>query len=524
MLKGSIWIVILSVALIGSFDARADGKVFSQSIVPTTIPDQRAMLHYADGRETLVIETSFKGSGTNFGWVIPFPAEPLIEKVSLEFFPILNHSFQPRLETGESQMWIVFAVLGGIASGSIAIYRRHRKSALVWLGWLVLSCLVLLIVSVPSFIKVRGSEASSVTILNRAVIGEFDVTTLSTSSATGLLAWLNENGFQASSNAVDVIEAYTRENWVFAALKLAGDHSTGGKAHPLSFTFHSERPVYPLRLTGVENEPCSIELFVFGPGLASCRYFSPEFCGRPVFDSDGALIVDRSDRSLFESPAPGDFRFGNPEIIARSRPASVVTKLTGTLGPEQMIEDAWVAWKPIRNMVPAYFTKAGRINAVLEWSVGIGAVGILCIQAFSALLSRTVRFRLVLSIAALSIVSGLIRFHSADVGKGKVVRGSAAYRQADFRNLDAALQGYLLERGADRPMTPEELLAGLKAQFAGSGPKNAFTAEPVRIHPSPGNLVIREASSGQEICWYDIHGRPLILAWIGANNGSTGSP
>jgi hypothetical protein len=47
--------------------ARADGKVFSQvTAVKTTTPDQRALLHFAGGTETLVVETTFVGAGTNF--------------------------------------------------------------------------------------------------------------------------------------------------------------------------------------------------------------------------------------------------------------------------------------------------------------------------------------------------------------------------------------------------------------------------------------------------------------------------
>jgi len=56
---------------------RADGKVFSQvTAVKTTTPDQRALVNFADGTETLVVETTFVGAGTNFAWVVPLPAAP----------------------------------------------------------------------------------------------------------------------------------------------------------------------------------------------------------------------------------------------------------------------------------------------------------------------------------------------------------------------------------------------------------------------------------------------------------------
>ena len=68
-------------------DARADGKVFSQvTAVKTTTPDQRALLHFADGTETLVVETTFVGAGTNFAWVVPLPAAPEITAVPRTVF------------------------------------------------------------------------------------------------------------------------------------------------------------------------------------------------------------------------------------------------------------------------------------------------------------------------------------------------------------------------------------------------------------------------------------------------------
>ena len=53
----------------------ADGKVIPQrAFAIPQIPDQQALLHYANGTETLVIETTFVGEGTNFAWVVPLPA------------------------------------------------------------------------------------------------------------------------------------------------------------------------------------------------------------------------------------------------------------------------------------------------------------------------------------------------------------------------------------------------------------------------------------------------------------------
>ncbi|MBN1492133.1 MAG: hypothetical protein JXA69_19625 [Phycisphaerae bacterium] len=61
----------------------ADGKVFSAATATakTTIPDQQALIHFADDVERLVIETRFSGSGTDFVWVVPLPARTRVYSV-----------------------------------------------------------------------------------------------------------------------------------------------------------------------------------------------------------------------------------------------------------------------------------------------------------------------------------------------------------------------------------------------------------------------------------------------------------
>jgi hypothetical protein len=53
----------------GSLSLEADGKVWPAiGYAKVDIPDQRARIHYTNGVERLVIETSFVGPGTNFAW------------------------------------------------------------------------------------------------------------------------------------------------------------------------------------------------------------------------------------------------------------------------------------------------------------------------------------------------------------------------------------------------------------------------------------------------------------------------
>ncbi|HWH72236.1 MAG TPA: hypothetical protein VNT26_22935, partial [Candidatus Sulfotelmatobacter sp.] len=60
-----------------TMSVRADGMVVPEVFYPKVeIPNQQALIHFADGIEQLVIETAFLGEGTNFAWVVPLPAAP----------------------------------------------------------------------------------------------------------------------------------------------------------------------------------------------------------------------------------------------------------------------------------------------------------------------------------------------------------------------------------------------------------------------------------------------------------------
>jgi hypothetical protein len=241
--------------------AWADGKVFSRALaVPVKTPDQRASLCFSNGVERLVIETSFVGGGTNFAWVIPLPSTPKIEEVSTNFFEFLNMAFQPKLVHRASFGWLIFAFFGCIVSVSIRAYREEGPRRLATWLLFVLFVLLFVAIAIPSFVSARSaatiSTPSSVSVLDRKSVGVYDTVTLSGRDGRALLEWLNAHGFYTPTSALPVISGYATQGWVFAAATINRDAVTkaNSRPHPLSFIFSTDKAVYPLRLTGVENE------------------------------------------------------------------------------------------------------------------------------------------------------------------------------------------------------------------------------------------------------------------------------
>ncbi len=239
--------------------AGADGKVFTRAVaVPVTTPDQRALLYFTNGVERLVIETSFVGEGTNFAWVVPLPSAPKIEAVSENFFPSLSTAYQPELIYKKSPATWLFAIFGGMIS--LAILAKRKGAGCLWLVMLFLFFLILGGLGLPNLTKARagGSSATagnSVEILNQERVGIYETVTLSGTDGRDLLDWLNTHQFYTPTNALPILSRYAAQKWVFVAATIHRENESRVRSqpHPLAFTFSTEKAVYPLQLTGVEN-------------------------------------------------------------------------------------------------------------------------------------------------------------------------------------------------------------------------------------------------------------------------------
>lgn len=72
-------LLALVVGLIVAF-ARADGMYAKGSAVPSepTVPDQRAIVAWDQGVETLIVESSLRGGKGSYSWILPLPSVPTL--------------------------------------------------------------------------------------------------------------------------------------------------------------------------------------------------------------------------------------------------------------------------------------------------------------------------------------------------------------------------------------------------------------------------------------------------------------
>jgi hypothetical protein len=364
------WLGLVLVLLLPNF-VRGDGKIFSEVAHPiTTIPDQQAIIGFENGIERLTINTSYQGEGTNFAWVVPLTAAPKIEAADANDFSTLRKRLEPELRHDVTRFYLVVAVAGltiFLAAKSIARtdnelhdvpicfivallvgFNLHSAPwAIAIFGisllvrWFVRSPANLLVVPFLYFFaymgvsvimpqdsvlveklgfEYLGESGSSVDVLERAQVGAYDTATIASTNSQAIVQWLQDNGFAVPQKSQPVFAEYTKQGWVFAAMRIHRDETRNAvrRPHPLMFTFATKEPVYPMRLTGVENGKCRIELYVYGAEKAAAKNFSVAECRT----TDGIRF---------------QHTFAN---------ANVITKLVSDLRPSQMKSDYVIKWKP----------------------------------------------------------------------------------------------------------------------------------------------------------------------------------
>ena len=423
LIKGvlALWVIVSPASVL------ADGMVVPQVFYPKVeIPNQQALIHFANGIERLAIETSFLGEGTNFAWVVPLPSAPEVKPVSETFFNGLQQAFLPRLVhqvrpyyagalflcglaflgwrslKGEVS-WVVDLPLCLLLSAGAGLMGRHVIFGLLAVGLTLCIRIVsrtpaifaqLLLIGTafnaflmfPPFsmgsglIDTLGSSDSGVelsgtagvTVVSMQRAGVFDATTIRGDHPRAVLEWLEKNGYQTPRSAEPAIRHYLEQGWVFVASKVrcALADSKHIALHPLVFTFAARTPVYPTRLTAIDNGACAIDLYVFGKQRATARHF-------------GTVRCDYVASNLRPAPKGSRSALGiaDPEVLALIGDSPVGTKLSARLSPAQMASDVDINSARFWRSGATVYSYTGALTIALNVALPLAALSWLLMGA-----------------------------------------------------------------------------------------------------------------------------------------------
>lgn len=496
---GVIWAVMFAAALTSARGVFADGKVFSHA-GPAEIPDQSALIVFDGKIETLAIETRFIAKGKDFAWVVPLPAKPEIRAGTSGMFPTLRGMFLPRMWEFEGAGFVMSVgvlLCFGLALGMLGVGDVGIK-VIVWgLVIVILGMLVL----VPLLGKARGGGpgGSAVSVLERAVIGDFDVAVVQSQDAGEMKEWLTTNGFQSSAQADRAIENYVKNGWVFVVSKLtrAFDDARMSAPTPLIFRFPAKSPVYPMQLTGAgATTPLKLELFVFGDSFALA----------PSFKSVRRSEVRISDNdSPFSWRGTTDVRVSHAVLKDLVGGATCATLLRRVLVPAEMDRDIEI------RMTEGSKTGNQVCSPMAAIQLGIvsGLFGFLILGSVMGV--RAARkgpwpagFRAIGIAIVAGCVVGLTTWSmlpQAPVGDSHRVE---LRRRAKILNACYEVV-FLQDKKPGKNMSAEEIskeaLRLLREEDAQSD---------IRVEDSPGNFVVREADGGFECVFYGWDGQEIV--------------
>ncbi len=282
--------------------ARAGGAVFAgvgnaagagEAAEAARTPSQRALIRWdaATRTETLVVETTVCGAGTDFAWVLPLPATPTIEQSTTGLFASLRPFGAVTAGVDIRPWW-----LATFALATVLAFLGRRSERRTVAG--AVKCVLLLAFAGGAIVALAPTRygralppsdlygtqdapfdaAYSVEDLDRDRIGVWETTVLTPKSPAELRRWLTENGYRTPDSIDAVVAEYIRAGWVFVAAKLrAGPEASGGAAagpdarrttHPLAFTFPTPEAVLPMGLTRALNDTVDLEIYVFGDAWA----------------------------------------------------------------------------------------------------------------------------------------------------------------------------------------------------------------------------------------------------------------
>jgi hypothetical protein len=506
------WLVLLPANALG------DGGFFpATAFERVQIPDQRALIHFADGKETLVIDTAFKGGGTNFAWIIPVPSLPTVETATTGLFSTLQIIFQPRIVHDVLRFYRFVIFVGFLMAYGLWKVRRGESPV----GMLMVVALLAILASLllPALGTSSTNTFSGVNVIERKRVGVYETATLLSRDGEAVFHWLKQNGFVAPTNSVPAIRTYAQEGWYFVASKIRMDASLpdGAKPQPLTLIFTTDRPVYPLRLTGVNNESCRIELYVFGPSRAELPHFKVERCAAPSYPDSSASSNWRLKELRIRHPLLRRLVDGSP----------VATKLVGQLSHHQMQDDAYVVWTPLKEKRLTRYSGHGAAVVAANFTLPLLMVGMLGLLGScwvregepirAKQMSRVSGVIVLTAVAGWGIIYVCLPKTRVVVSRMPAIRMSGLHRYVIPKALERQGAGRVAAEGGKPKLNAgwvRQQLAetsDFRKGLGNSSQTNLISGELWREEDSPGNYTIRETPAGVDYVWYDIEGAENVV-------------
>ncbi|BBM86620.1 DUF2330 domain-containing protein [Candidatus Uabimicrobium amorphum] len=203
-------LLFISIALSFTNSLHACATVSAK--VPVEIADESAIIIWDEENKIqhFIRRASFQTEAEHFGFLVPTPTQPTLEKASD----------------------IAFSILGELTAATLI--ERQRSFGISW--------------SRLSMVQVKSKSARSVRVLEKKRVSIYEVAVLEADSATALKNWLQQHEYQFPKNLKQWIQPYIDKGWKISAFKIAKDVDKKQIAtSAVRMSFATERPFFPYR-------------------------------------------------------------------------------------------------------------------------------------------------------------------------------------------------------------------------------------------------------------------------------------
>lgn len=263
--RASLPVVLLAAAArLSIAPALADGCfVFKwDKRIDINEPTQKAVILHDAGREDMLLQVKYEGPLQEFGWLVPVPSVPKVERASMDAFYELSELTQRRFGSGSR----------GVVTMGLA--------------------------------DAEGGE-QPVKVIETKTVGAYEIAVLSARDADSLERWLKTNGFSIPDGKAEIVNDYIRRGWYFVAAKIQLNARAGfklvssnpkdppaatraqtsiqkklasGELHPLLISFDTPQCVFPLKISAVAGKPSEVSLYVLSEQPLLNRFVFDEAC------------------------------------------------------------------------------------------------------------------------------------------------------------------------------------------------------------------------------------------------------
>ncbi|MFN8610042.1 MAG: DUF2330 domain-containing protein [Vulcanimicrobiota bacterium] len=190
-------------------------------------PGQRAFISWDEQAEVeaFTVQPQFKGNADQFGMVIPTPSRPKLQEMPKDFFKALA----------------VFTILEPMDLSKFKSVMYKTRAGVYY----------------EEASESRSAPRPAVRVLEQGIVGNLDYKILEADKPDALYVWLKDNKYNYGGDQ-STLDFYVKQKWNFTVMKIdprqmkrGADGSFLGVITPTRFTFHTSKPIYPLRITQI---------------------------------------------------------------------------------------------------------------------------------------------------------------------------------------------------------------------------------------------------------------------------------